>query len=868
MKKRILSSFLALLMIVSALISLTVAPVSAATASGVPHISVKYDSTNSSTNGRTNFKINGGNPARAYKLTMDYYIYGTVADTTAGSQFIEINFGAAGSDSNYLGYRYGDTSFYLKVAGVTTTKSYSLVDNQYYRFEILVSDTKFALSVNGFEVLSREVSHSQYGGLVFNPKNIIMDVLCTKFEYLDGTANVFISGREAMAKPYWTNPNYDWENSISYTVTYSIRKMIAYGDSLCALTACSNVKKVAGTQVFPNNNNNTGIQHSRVYLDTDTTTNFAASVSFVTPASINNTDKAYIGLMQDGVAAGYRYRDNKLFIASYVHAAGSNTDGIFRDDADTDNDPAGTTVLSSKNYTLEPNQIYELTVKFNPTSVVVYLNGERVLSTTSDKPPVYNSGNHRGLSLFCPGMSGTIYLDYRVNGNKTQNSLSVPFSEKTTNRGGTWTEVSNVTIGGALSFADAKSACDTARKSLSSEYNERTTTTEALAVYTEYVAINNLASSINAIPASPTLENSAAITAAQTSYNALADNFFGTGAERKAKVDALTSTTLAVKRAVYNALVPTAAMSGTPDSSKITANLYFTIPNSELTGDKKDEFTITFGDEDYDLDDTAVTEVVGESSTNYILHLSVAARKMTLPVHYSISAYGTTYREGDMTVKYYCEQLIAGDYDTSVKNVAQAMLVYGGCAQRYFGYRSDDQASSTLPSAEGAELGERFNGTPLKNQLDNTANCPITYSAINVTFLEDTTLMMAFYVHNYSNATEAINWIVENVTFGGYTPNAEDSPVTVYASGGTHVVLQIQNVPIVNVLDSIALVVDGQNYSLSVLNYIAAAQSSSKANLPNLTLALYRYAVATVSYAASVSVGDIPEDPHMGGWLS
>ena len=306
-------------------------------------------------------------------------------------------------------------------------------------------------------------------------------------------------------------------------------------------------------------------------------------------------------------------------------------------------------------------------------------------------------------------------------------------------------------------------------------------------------------------------------------------------------------------------IVPLAFMSGTLDSSKTKSNMYFMIKDTETaTAAEKAKFEITFAGETYYLTSEGVEKdtLSYPGYTCYIFHLTVPARQMSTKYSYGISYNGKSFTSGGMTsVAAYAKQLLTytdnnnPTNQTNVRTTAQRLLEYGKAAEQYWEISAEGSlavdGSVALPSATvSGSVG--FDGDAFHDFCAARPAIPVIYSAINVTFLSDTALSIAFTVKSSSNAKDAKDWVDDNVTLNGASVSALTSTASSKNGTGTfhYVIITVPNVPLSNISTPYALSIGGQTYNISVLDYIIKAQASSKETLRNLTKGLYAYANA------------------------
>ena len=362
-------------------------------------------------------------------------------------------------------------------------------------------------------------------------------------------------------------------------------------------------------------------------------------------------------------------------------------------------------------------------------------------------------------------------------------------------------------------------------------------------VYDSIIAINNI-----------TLESKSALESARSAYNGLTN-------AQKTKVDngctGHSFATLLQRETTYEGRKPALSMSASPDSSKVKANFYVDVFSTEdIT-----KFTFQLNDgTPVALSSLDTADNAPAGKLRYLLPLTSPAKNMGDQIHYRVyynrGGSNETMRDNYTSVAEYCAEIIARS-DPQNENyaaifatyapLAQKMLNYGAAAQAHFGYDTLHPVSNTAPTA--TVTGSVFEKAPLVSALAN-ADAPITYSAVNTTFLSDTSLYIAFKVkvkNSEAAASSALSWLRENVTFGGNAVTAANSYMQQGKKNGQltenwYVFIYIQNIPIAEIETPKAITVANNSAgSLSVLNYIVMSQTSTSPTLPTLTKALYEY---------------------------
>ena len=375
-----------------------------------------------------------------------------------------------------------------------------------------------------------------------------------------------------------------------------------------------------------------------------------------------------------------------------------------------------------------------------------------------------------------------------------------------------------------------------------------------------YDAVNPVYTAINAI-SSYHLNDWANIGAAQTAYNAL------NNADRQAMVDAATTTDIADIVSGYSDLEPTGGLGASLDSSKVTANFAFSIPTAEV--DYASGINVSVGGTTSAI--TSGSSSVDGANTVYSFSKDVAAKEMVDTISYSVTGGNANYKDiytsasGSTTVQAYCLALINGSYSESVKNVARAMLVYGGAAQNYFNYNNASESNlasyyagaNHTPSAGTIaavnSLSAFTSGDALVSAMEANATVPVVYTAYNVTFDSNTTLTVAFKVKSGFATNAALNWARENIHIG--EAGKANTYSAVSGSKFDYIFVALPNVDITDIANANALTITGisGNYSISITNYIAAINVQASANTAAvaLTRGLYEYYAAVNAYVAN-----------------
>lgn len=144
---------------------------------------------------------------------------------------------------------------------------------------------------------------------------------------------------------------------------------------------------------------------------------------------------------------------------------------------------------------------------------------------------------------------------------------------------------------------------------------------------------------------------------------------------------------------------------------KDNIGLYFQMNLSqEILDDSAAYVTVSFNGKD---------TVIPASEANEGIALDLAAAQMTVPTYICISFHhGSTGDTMSYTVKQYAQNIMNGNYTPETKVLAAAMLNYGGKAQSYFEYNTENMADADISVDEHAVPSPNQTQTIISGQID------------------------------------------------------------------------------------------------------------------------------------------------------
>ena len=281
-----------------------------------------------SDNGYAAFQPNGANPQQAYKVTMDYVVNSV---PTGSDNSVIVAMLASGKT---MGYNFTTGKYFLAGGGGgwNGNPSSYIVQNDgtvasggFYRFEYVVEANKLTLNVNGTTVATSTVSGAFTANdwFIFYPKNVNIDVVYTKMEYIGGASLSTGSGSNALNG--FNGMSGAWSTSAD---TYKISFIAAASNNTYNVSVPSTASYAGSTANFSSALNfdsskgdaNNGCGYANI--DPNPTKPYRLTMDYVINSQVTtdpyrNTDQGVIILMLgSGKTMGYNFTTGKYFIAN------------------------------------------------------------------------------------------------------------------------------------------------------------------------------------------------------------------------------------------------------------------------------------------------------------------------------------------------------------------------------------------------------------------------------------------------------------------------------------------------------------------------------------------------------------------------
>ena len=219
----------------------------------------------------------------------------------------------------------------------------------------------------------------------------------------------------------------------------------------------------------------------------------------------------------------------------------------------------------------------------------------------------------------------------------------------------------------------------------------------------------------------------------------------------------------------------------------------------------------------------------------YVFRVNVAAAQMTDAITLQLTVDGAEGEPVSYTVAEYGKTILSGDYTEEVKALVENMLNYGGKAQTYFGYNTDNMADSGITVTEAEVPTEAETAMAVEGEIEG-----IKYYGASLLFRSKTAVRIYF-----QGDVSGCSFTANGKT---YEPVAKDGMYYV----------EIAEIAPQDLDDAITVVVKKGDSTLSVtygpMNYIVRMYASTgKASLKALLEAMYSYHLAAESYVDSIA---------------
>ncbi len=282
-----------------------------------------------------------------------------------------------------------------------------------------------------------------------------------------------------------------------------------------------------------------------------------------------------------------------------------------------------------------------------------------------------------------------------------------------------------------------------------------------------------------------------------------------------------------------------------------TAYMRFTLPN----GDTKNVYVKA---KDGVERETATT--ASENSEYYVFKCEVAAKEMTDTITAQMYSdenepIGKTYA---YTVKDYADYIIAhsNTYGKNAGEIVKAMLYYGACAQRLFGYNTDSPADADLGAYSVSDVSSTVSGkrNNISNQTIGSGDDAVTLHYVGSSLvLRSKTVYKLYFTIDKQVTDETINGlptlIKQDVTQKIYSPFKQK-----YA-GRDYVCYEITDILPQDISKNISLKFDndGSAFTVNIGEYANLAMQQGTDNEQALINALYNYSAKANDYVGGIT---------------
>ena len=232
--------------------------------------------------------------------------------------------------------------------------------------------------------------------------------------------------------------------------------------------------------------------------------------------------------------------------------------------------------------------------------------------------------------------------------------------------------------------------------------------------------------------------------------------------------------------------------------------------------------------------------------------IKAVAKEIDVPKTLIIKKNNTeVFKNNNISVAYYLRR-IAQIYtsDTSTYKIAGSMLRYGLAAQKYFnnsgslanngidGFKNYNDNITSFDSFSDTSFDPAAMNTALSNAGYKDATA-VTYSAMNLSFDEDLTFMMAFKVPSNSSAEYVNDSKLSALIKDKHQP--DDANYSLTTGGPSYIVTMTKNINVKNLDQAVFSSADFGQDVTPVLYLYRVYNKTTNDNMRNLAIALYDF---------------------------
>lgn len=261
----------------------------------------------------------------------------------------------------------------------------------------------------------------------------------------------------------------------------------------------------------------------------------------------------------------------------------------------------------------------------------------------------------------------------------------------------------------------------------------------------------------------------------------------------------------------------------------IGVNFYYYIP------DEYEDLAVKF---QYRGEETAgELAPVAIQGYNYRATFSVPAREMTEPISITLTSNGDVINEHDYTIRNYADVIMAnGDvFGEKAVHLAKSMINYGGRAQVFFDYRTDELANRGIEDYQMATTDSMvvpsFDKDTLNQELEPYG---LSFYGASLVLKTETSLKLYFKkLDNYS---------------GSVTVKINGQETELIPNSASYVVVDVADIPSSSIGNIWDITIGDVSFKYSSTNYIQNQLNGSDENIKALVTAVYDYYLAALDY--------------------
>ncbi|HBL40666.1 MAG TPA: hypothetical protein DDY98_03485 [Ruminococcaceae bacterium] len=273
-------------------------------------------------------------------------------------------------------------------------------------------------------------------------------------------------------------------------------------------------------------------------------------------------------------------------------------------------------------------------------------------------------------------------------------------------------------------------------------------------------------------------------------------------------------------------------------------DIYITVKNITVDADMVENLSITCGSNTFTLSE----DDIGKTAVTFDV-ASKNPTQMAEKVHVVISYDGVVCKQFDYSVRAYYDKVfeVYGE-DSALSKLCLAALAYGGAAQVYFGYDTENLCDSGLERRVLSTFEEYAEDEP--GQIANGFTAGTNVTAVDPTMVLGSSTALKFYIHTPNTYTKADFVVMNNL---GEVVDPQNIALSEKEDGAY--TLTIKNISASKLARTYTITINGVDssefsYTYGAYEYCRKAMNQTESEtLASLAMRMYIYGQTAQAYA-------------------